>query len=101
LLGVRGREEALPAHALERHPPQLLVVDSRDEVGSELIAGRSDPLRDGDTLPIPARASVRPKDGPLRYAMGHGDTSVTQRVYTHLYKRERAEDAFRAAMSTG
>lgn len=31
--------------------------------------------------------------------MGHADTSITQRVYQHLFNREAAEDAFHVAMS--
>jgi integrase len=34
----------------------------------------------------------------LSAALGHGDTSITQKVYLHLFNRERAEDAFRRAM---
>lgn len=34
----------------------------------------------------------------LSATMGHGDIAVTLKVYTHLFNRRRAEDAFRAAM---
>jgi integrase len=37
----------------------------------------------------------------LSEVLGHADTSITQRVYTHLYGREQAEEAFRAAMAGG
>jgi integrase len=37
----------------------------------------------------------------LSDVMGHSTMGVTQRVYVHLYDREQAEDAFRAAMSSG
>jgi integrase len=33
--------------------------------------------------------------------LGHRDISVTQKVYLHLWDRESAEDAFRAAMNGG
>jgi integrase len=36
----------------------------------------------------------------LSAVMGHADVSITQRVYVALYDRARAEDAFRAAMSS-
>jgi integrase len=35
----------------------------------------------------------------LSEVMGHSHVGVTQKVYVHLYGREQAEDAFRAAMS--
>jgi integrase len=35
----------------------------------------------------------------LSQVMGHADVGITQRVYMHLYDRDRAEDAFRAAMT--
>jgi integrase len=35
----------------------------------------------------------------LSTVMGHSNVGVTQKVYLHLYGREQAEDAFRAAMS--
>jgi integrase len=35
----------------------------------------------------------------LSEVMGHSHVGVTQKVYMHLYGREQAEDAFRAAMS--
>jgi integrase len=31
--------------------------------------------------------------------MGHADVGITQRVYMHLYDRDRAEESFRAAMT--
>ena len=37
----------------------------------------------------------------LSEVMGHRDVGVTQGVYMHLYNRDAAEDAFRAAMSGG
>jgi integrase len=37
----------------------------------------------------------------LSAVLGHRDISVTQKVYVHLYDRESAEDAFRAAMNGG
>jgi integrase len=37
----------------------------------------------------------------LSAALGHRDVGVTQKVYTHLYNRDQAEQAFRLAMSGG
>lgn len=37
----------------------------------------------------------------LSTVMGHRDVGVTQGVYTHLYNRDAAEDAFRTAMAGG
>jgi integrase len=37
----------------------------------------------------------------LSEVMGHTNVGVTQKVYVHLYGRQEAEEAFRAAMSTG
>jgi len=37
--------------------------------------------------------------GTLSTFMGHRDVSVTLRVYTHLFNRQRVEDTFRALMS--
>jgi hypothetical protein len=31
--------------------------------------------------------------------MGHADVGITQSIYTHLYGREEAEQAFREAMN--
>lgn len=31
--------------------------------------------------------------------MGHSSTGVTERVYVHLYGREKAEERFRTAMA--
>nr|MBA2599166.1 site-specific integrase [Actinomycetota bacterium] len=36
----------------------------------------------------------------LSEVMGHTHVGITQRVYLHLYDRDRAEEAFRAAMTT-
>jgi integrase len=36
----------------------------------------------------------------LSEVMGHGDMTVTLRVYSHLFDRAKAEDAFRAAMTS-
>ena len=34
----------------------------------------------------------------LSEGLGHADTNITARTYVHLHGREKAEDAFRAAM---
>jgi integrase len=35
----------------------------------------------------------------LSEVMGHADVGITQKRYMHLYGREKAEEAFRAAMT--
>jgi integrase len=35
----------------------------------------------------------------LSEVLGHADVGITQRVYLHLYARDKAEESFRAAMS--
>jgi integrase len=37
----------------------------------------------------------------LSEVLGHADVGITQRVYMHLYDREKAEESFRAAMTSG
>lgn len=71
------------------------------------------PVSHRGTVPngVPRRMSVPPSEfrrqamrivaeraGAAPPAMGHADTSITQRVYQHLFNREAAEDAFRKAM---
>jgi hypothetical protein len=37
--------------------------------------------------------------GHLSAFMGHANVGITQSIYTHLYGREEAEQAFREAMN--